>query len=167
MSQPTEPSPPRAPEAPGLVIRPARPDEAATIVRFQIAMARETEDVELSPRTVSRGVRAVFDDPTKGRYWVADDGGEVLGSLLTTYEWSDWRAGTVLWIQSVYVAPEHRGRGVYRALYESLVERVEADPGLKGIRLYVERTNTAAQDVYERLGMSREHYDLYEWLKEG
>lgn len=138
---------------------------AAVIVDFQLRMARETEGLELDRDTVTCGVAAVFADPSKGGYWVAERGGRIAGCLLTTFEWSDWRDGTVLWIQSVYVPPEERGRGVYRALYEHLKRRVEADPGLKGIRLYVDRRNTAAQQVYERLGMSREHYDLFEWMK--
>ncbi len=152
-----------------LTIRPARPDDAAAIAGFQILMARETEDLELDPATVDRGVRAVFDDPAKGSYWVAEPAsrpGTVIASLLTTSEWSDWRAATVLWIQSVYVLPEERGRGVYRALYEHLREQVQSSPGFAGLRLYVERRNTAAQRVYERLGMTREHYEMFEWLKE-
>lgn len=148
-----------------LEIRAARPGDAGTIVDFQLAMARETEDLELDRGTVSRGVEAVLSDPAKGAYWVAGSAGRIVGSLLTTFEWSDWRNGTVLWIQSVYVLPESRGRGVYRALYEHLRRRVEADPGLKGLRLYVDRRNTAAQRVYERLGMTSEHYLTYEWLK--
>ncbi len=131
-------------------------------------MARETEDLELDRDTVTRGVEAVFADPAKGAYWVAEREGAaepVVGGLLTTFEWSDWRNGTVLWIQSVYVVPEERGRGVYRALYEHLRHRVAGDPDLKGIRLYVDRRNMGAQRVYERLGMTREHYDTFEWLK--
>jgi ribosomal protein S18 acetylase RimI-like enzyme len=149
----------------GLAIRPGGPGDAQAIVDFQLRMARETEDVELDRATVERGVAAVLADPAKGSYWVADRGGLAVGGLLTTFEWSDWRDGTVLWIQSVYVVVEERGRGVYRALYEHLRRRVEEDPGLKGIRLYVDRRNAAAQRVYERLGMTREHYELFEWLK--
>jgi ribosomal protein S18 acetylase RimI-like enzyme len=148
-----------------LLIRAARPDDAPLILELQLRMARETEDLELDRETVRGGVEAVFSDPRKGAYWVADRGGQVVGCLLTTFEWSDWRNGIVLWIQSVYVVPEERGRGVYRALYEHLKGRVEADPGLKGIRLYVDKRNTDAQRVYERLGMTREHYDTFEWLK--
>lgn len=154
-----------------LTVRPARREDAATIASFQILMARETEGLELDPATVDRGVRAVFDDPAKGSYWVATTVGSagrpgpVIASLLTTPEWSDWRAATVLWVQSVYVLPEERGRGVYRALYEHLRREVESSPGLAGIRLYVDRRNAAAQRVYERLGMSREHYEMFEWLK--
>jgi RimJ/RimL family protein N-acetyltransferase len=146
-------------------IRSARPEDAATIIEFQIRMAIETEGIELDRPTVIRGVQAVFEDPAKGQYWVAEADGRVVGSLLTTYEWSDWRNGTVLWIQSVYVPLELRRSGVYRRLYECLRERVLASPDLRGIRLYVDRRNTAAQRVYERLGMSREHYEMFEWLK--
>jgi RimJ/RimL family protein N-acetyltransferase len=148
-----------------LRVRAALPGDAPVIVDFQLRMARETEDLELDFDTVTRGVAAVFADPGKGAYWVAERGGEVVGGLLTTFEWSDWRNGVILWIQSVYVVPEERGRGVYRALYEGLKRRVEADSNLKGIRLYVEKRNTAAQRVYERLGMTREHYEMFEWLK--
>jgi GNAT superfamily N-acetyltransferase len=149
----------------GLEIRPALPGDADAIVDFQMRMARETEELELEPDTVARGVRAVLDDSTKGQYWVADSGGHLVGSLLTTYEWSDWRDGTVIWVQSVYVVPALRGRGIYRRLYEHLRDRVLASPDLRGIRLYVDRRNLAAQRVYERLGMSREHYEMFEWMK--
>lgn len=148
-----------------LEVRAAQPGDAPMIVDFQLRMARETEDFELDLDTVTRGVGAVFADPGKGAYWVAERAAQVVGGLLTTFEWSDWRNGVVLWIQSVYVVPGERGRGVYRALYEHLRRRVETDSGLKGIRLYVEKRNTAAQGVYERLGMTREHYELFEWLK--
>jgi GNAT superfamily N-acetyltransferase len=146
-------------------VRAARPQDAGTIVEFQILMARETEELELDRDTVSRGVGAVLADPAKGSYWIAESDGRIVGSLLTYPEWSDWRNGTILWIASLYVVPEARGRGVYRALYEHLKRRVEADSTLKGLRLYVDRGNTAAQRVYERLGMTSEHYLTYEWLK--
>lgn len=149
----------------GIEIRPAVPGDAEAIVDFQIRMARETEELGLEPEVVDRGVRAVLDDSTKGRYWVADSGGHLVGSLLTTYEWSDWRDGTVLWVQSVYVVPALRGRGIYRRMYEHLRDKVLASPDLRGIRLYVDRRNLAAQRVYERLGMSREHYEMFEWMK--
>ena len=146
-------------------IRPARPEDAAVLAEFQIRMARETEGMELDRSTVERGVAAVLADPGKGEYWLAEEGDSVLACLLVTFEWSDWRNGTVLWIQSVYVLPEARGRGLYRRLYEHLKTRVEAAPDLRGIRLYVDKRNAAAQRVYERLGMTREHYELFEWLK--
>jgi len=148
-----------------LEIRSAVPADAPAIVEFQILMARETEDLELDRETITGGVDAVFADSAKGTYWLAERDGRIAGCLLTTYEWSDWRNGTVLWIQSVYVPPEERGRGIYRALYEHLKRRVEREPDLKGIRLYVDRRNAVAQRVYARLGMTREHYDLFEWMK--
>jgi GNAT superfamily N-acetyltransferase len=149
----------------GLQIRAAEWSDAAAIVDFQLRMARETESLELDRATLDRGVEAVFADPGKGAYWVAERDGGVVGSLLTTFEWSDWRDGVVLWIQSVYVTSEERGRGVYRALYERVKRQVEESDRFKGIRLYVDRRNAAAQRVYERLGMSREHYELFEWMK--
>ena len=148
-----------------LLIRPAEPADAAAIVEFQLRMARETEDLELDREILTRGVGAVFSDPGKGAYWIAERGGRIAGGLLTTFEWSDWRNGVILWIQSVYVIPEERGRGVYRALYERVRRQVEESPDLKGIGLYVEKRNAAAQRVYERLGMSREHYEMFEWMK--
>ncbi|HSG38389.1 MAG TPA: GNAT family N-acetyltransferase [Thermoanaerobaculia bacterium] len=150
---------------PEALIRAARPEDAPLIVDFQLRMARETEDLELDLATVTAGVEAVFADPRKAAYYVAERDGQIVGGLMTTFEWSDWRNGVILWIQSVYVIAEERGRGIYRALYEHLKRRVEEDPGLKGIRLYVDKRNAAAQAVYERLGMSREHYDTFEWLK--
>jgi RimJ/RimL family protein N-acetyltransferase len=148
-----------------LSIRPGEPGDGAAIADFQLRMARETEDLGLDPGTLRRGVAAVFADPSRGRYWIAERSGRTVACLLTTYEWSDWRDGVILWIQSVYVVPEERGRGVYRALYERLRRQVEESPELKGIRLYVEKRNAAAQRVYERLGMTREHYEMFEWLK--
>lgn len=149
-----------------IAVRPAVPEDASAIAGFQILMARETEGMELDPRTVDKGVAAVFADRSKGEYFVAESGGTVVGCLMVTPEWSDWRNGTVLWIQSVYVIPEMRGRGVYRLLYEHMQARVAASPALRGIRLYVDKRNTAAQGVYTRLGMTREHYELFEWMKE-
>jgi len=138
-------------------------DDANAIVDFQQAMARETEEVALDRDVVTRGVQAVFDDPSRGRYFVAVAGGRVVASLLITYEWSDWRNGVVWWIQSVYVVPEFRKRGVYAGLYEHVKQT--ADASVKGIRLYVDRRNTPAQEVYRRLGMNGEHYLVFEWMK--
>jgi GNAT superfamily N-acetyltransferase len=145
--------------------REATPQDADVIVEFQIAMARETEDLELDPAVCALGVMAVFENPMHGQYFVADDDGRVVASTLITYEWSDWRNGVVWWIQSVYVAPEARRRGVYAGLYEYLQELAHRDSNIRGIRLYVDHRNTTAQQVYERLGMDGEHYRLFEWMK--
>lgn len=146
----------------GMTIRPARREDAETIARFNVLMARETEHIELDPARVLAGVRAVFDQSGRGWYLVAEAAGAVAGQLMVTYEWSDWRNGVFWWIQSVYVAPEARGQGVYKALYDDLLRRAQADGGVCGIRLYVEKENVRAQGVYERSGMRRTVYDMYE-----
>ena len=128
-------------------------------------MASETEGVELDRPTCTRGVAAVFDEPSRGRYFVAERDGRVIASLLITCEWSDWRCRNVWWIQSVYVIEEERGGGVYARLYRHVQGLVEGDDGLAGIRLYVDRRNTAAQAVYARLGMDGDHYQVFEWMK--
>jgi GNAT superfamily N-acetyltransferase len=145
--------------------REATPDDAGSIVDFQLAMARETENLELDREILSRGVAAVFADATLGRYFVATEEGDVIGSLLVTYEWSDWRNGMVWWIQSVYVVPSFRRRGVYAGLYGHVRSFVESDALIRGIRLYVDERNKAAQEVYGRLGMNGEHYRVFEWMK--
>ena len=148
-------------------IREATITDVRSIVEFQQAMARETESVELDPPVVSRGVQAVFDDPARGRYFVAEAAGEVIASLLITYEWSDWRDGNVWWIQSVYVRPEFRRRGVYRRLYAYLKRLAAKERAVCGFRLYVERNNRRAQATYGAAGMERTHYAIYEQLKPG
>lgn len=146
-------------------IRPGLLFDIDVIADFQIKMAFESEGMKLDPPTVEKGVSAVIDDPSKGKYWLAEIDGEVAGCLLTIPEWSDWRNGTVLWIHSVYTKPEYRKKGVYKALYSHLREMVEGSVDLRGLRLYVDKTNTSAQKVYEALGMNGEHYHLYEWMK--
>ena len=145
--------------------REAKRDDIESIVGFQLAMALETEEMTLELETCRAGVRAVFDRPELGRYYVAEEDDEVAGCLLTTFEWSDWRNGMVWWIQSVYVRSEFRKRGVYAGLYEHVKKLVEADSSLRGIRLYVDLRNVIAQQVYTRLGMNGEHYKLFEWMK--
>lgn len=135
-----------------------------TIVALQLCLARETEDLRLDRAVVTDGVRAVVEDPAKGRYWLAEEDGEIAGCLLTVPEWSDWRNGAVLWIHSLYVPPESRRRGVFRSLYRHLRQMVEADDSLKGLRLYVNRRNAAAKKVYEAMGMDSRHYKMFEWL---
>ena len=141
------------------------PSDANDIIDFQIAMARETEDFDLQRDITTRGVHAVFADLSLGRYFVAEADGRVVASLMITYEWSDWRNGVVWWIQSVYVVPDFRRRGVYAGLYQHVKTMVESEPSIRGIRLYVDDRNTSAQEVYTRLGMNGEHYKVYEWMK--
>lgn len=146
-------------------IRPARPAEAPAIIDFQLAMAWQTEQLMLDRPTVAAGVQAVFADPAKGTYYVAAWQEEVIACLLTTPEWSEWRNGTVLWIQSVFVQEAHRRRGVFRRMYQYLQEKVRRTPELMGLRLYVEKTNLPAQKVYRAIGMNGDHYHFFEWMK--
>lgn len=146
-------------------VRTASINDLDQLVAFQLAMAYETEGIELDKSTVNKGVEAVLNDISKGQYYVATIDGTVVSSLLTTYEWSDWRNGTVLWIQSVFVKPQFRRKGIYRKMYAHIKQSVEQNPNLKGIRLYADKTNIAAQKTYQNLGMSPDHYVTFEWLK--
>ena len=146
-------------------IRKAKSSDSERIVELQLKMAQETEGLELNKDVVTKGVGAVFQHPAHGTYWVAEEKGEVLGVLLAIPEWSDWRNGTVLWIHSLYIVPEARGQGVFKKLYLNLKTQVQQSPELAGLRLYVDRQNTSAQKIYDKLGMNKEHYELYEWLK--
>jgi GNAT superfamily N-acetyltransferase len=146
-------------------IRKAKLSDSEHIVELQLKMAQETEGLELNKNIVSKGVRAVFEHPAHGTYWIAEEKDDILGVLLAIPEWSDWRNGTVLWIHSLYVIPEARRRGVFKKLYLNLKEQVEHSPELVGLRLYVDRQNKSAQEIYDKLGMNKDHYELYEWLK--
>lgn len=145
-------------------IRKAHQSELSTLADFQQKMAKETEGLELNQETLNKGVAAVFNDSNKGIYYVATEDNTIIASLLITYEWSDWRNGQVYWIQSVYVLPEHRGKGVYKAMYLHLKNEVEQNPEILGLRLYVEKDNTNAQKVYTKLGMDGQHYKMFEWF---
>jgi ribosomal protein S18 acetylase RimI-like enzyme len=135
---------------------------ADKIIDFQLKMALETEDLQLNEITVKKGVQAVFDDSKKGKYYVVTYENSVIASLLTTYEWSDWRNAKVIWIQSVYVLPEYRNKGIFKLMYAKIKDIVKNSTEFKGIRLYVDKSNMNAQKVYLALGMSNEHYQLFE-----
>jgi ribosomal protein S18 acetylase RimI-like enzyme len=147
------------------MVRKATLNDLQVIVRFQLAMATETEGIQLDEEIVKKGVKKVLTDGTKGQYYVAEIKGKVVSSLLTTYEWSDWRNGTILWIQSVYVLPEYRRKGIYSKMYTHVKMLVLSDEKLNGIRLYADKNNEAAQKTYKKLGMSPDHYITFEWLK--
>mgnify|MGYP006305574163 FL=1 len=148
-----------------ILIRRARHADAVFLVDSQVRMAKETEDLDLDPPTVTAGVSAVLDDPRLGQYWIAERKSTPMACTLVTGEWSDWRNGIVWWLQSVYVRPEHRRRGVFRAIYTHLRQLVESDDRLRGLRLYVEKGNALAQEVYRSLGMHGDHYATFEWMK--
>ena len=146
-----------------IALRPATPADVDTLADFNLRMAAETEHKTLDLDVLTPGVAAIVADPTKGHYTVAAIDGDVVGCLLITHEWSDWRNGDIWWIQSVYVVPEQRGRGVFRSLYTH-VEQTARAAGAVGLRLYVERDNTVAQTTYQKLGMRETEYKLMETL---
>ena len=143
-------------------IRLAQRDDIHALVGFNQAMALETEAKELKASVLMPGVVAVFEDANKGFYVVAEEDGSVVGGLLITYEWSDWRNNWFWWIQSVYILPEFRGKSIYRAMYAFVKQLAEERGGVCGFRLYVEKENVHAQKVYEQLGMHESHYLAYE-----
>ena len=150
-----------------IAIRRAGAHDAQALIDFNCAMALETERKELLPEVIGAGVRALLANPAAGFYLVAETDGRVVGALMLTKEWSDWRNGSFWWIQSVYVRPEHRRRGVYRQLYGHVQRLAANDSAVCGFRLYVERENSAAQSVYRALGMGETHYRVFEELKPG
>jgi GNAT superfamily N-acetyltransferase len=143
-------------------IRPARHEDVSLMARWAEAMAFETENKQLPAETVSRGILLALEDPARGQYFMADLAGEPVGTVMLTYEWSDWRCGWWWWIQSVYVAPEHRRKGVYRALYAHVLALAQAQEDVCGLRLYVERANIQALRTYEFLGMVDAGYRMFE-----
>ena len=143
-------------------IRRAILSDAAFIAESNIAMASETEGMALNEDVVRPGVAAVLANDSLGFYVVAEIDGNPAGQLMVTYEWSDWRNGLWWWIQSVYVRPEHRRKGVYTALHRHVSEAAQAAGGVCGIRLYVEQENTIAQQVYQSLDMYHTRYHMYE-----
>ncbi|GLC46901.1 hypothetical protein PLESTF_000899700 [Pleodorina starrii] len=123
-------------------------------------MAKETEGIELPEETVKAGTRAVLEGRAAASYYLLEVAGDVVAQLMITLEWSDWRASNVWWIQSVYVQPEHRRRGYFKALYDHVRREAQAE-GAAGLRLYADVENTRAHTAYEGLGM-RSHYKVYE-----
>ncbi len=148
-----------------IFIREANKSDIQLITEFQLTMAMESEGMTLDKKVLEKGVSAVFDDPGKGKYYVAEYKNQVVGSMLNTFEWSDWRNGTIIWFQSVYVMPEYRNLGVFKEMYAHVKALVNTDEQLVGMRLYVDKGNDRAQKVYQALGMNGEHYDTYEWMK--
>lgn len=149
-------------KSPRILIRDAVMADAAVIAQFNREMALETERRKLSPSRVRRGVEALLADAAKGTYYLAEVDSEVIGQLLITYEWSDWRNGNFWWIQSVYVVPACRGRGVFKALHAHVERLARKRRDVCGLRLYVDDDNTKAKEVYARLGLRATHYELWE-----
>ena len=148
-----------------MIIRRALLQDAAELAKFNINMARETEGIELVPEVIGAGVKAMIEDPQMGFYLVVELDNGIQASLMVTTEWSDWRNGLFWWVQSVYVDPQYRRRGIYRRLYEYTKELAAHKPRVCGFRLYVEQDNHNAQKTYVALGMEQSPYRLFEELK--
>jgi len=146
-------------------IRKGQLSDVEHIVELQLQMAQETEGLLLDKPTVTKGVQGVFQQPERGAYWVAEEKDKFLAVFLAIPEWSDWRNATVMWIHSLYVIPQARKKGVFSKMFRNLKKQVEQSSELAGLRLYVDKQNEPAQKVYEKLGMNKHHYELYEWLK--
>lgn len=146
-------------------IRKAEFHDVPALVEFQQRLALETENFRLDSTTVEKGIKAMFADPTKGTYYIAEVDGALAGCHSITYEWSDWRNAMVWWLQSVYVVEQHRKNGVFKAMFENLKALIKNDQGLGGLRLYVDKSNARAQKVYEAMGMNGEHYSVFELMK--
>lgn len=147
-----------------LVVRAATVDDVPTIVEFNIRLAAETEGLALNRETLQQGVAGVLSDQARGSYYVACQGETVVGQIMHTREWSDWRNGDIWWIQSVYVDQAYRRRGVFRALYSFVRARAYAAPGVVGLRLYVEEDNETARETYHELGMDQASYLMMQEL---
>jgi len=143
-------------------IRKAAREDIDSLVKFNQAMALETEGKRLDGDVLRKGVESVFGDEKKGFYVVADDGEAILGGLMITFEWSDWRNAWFWWVQSVYIRPEARGKGVYGRLYDFVKDLAEGEGNVCEFRLYVESDNQHAQHVYEKVGMHRSRYLMFE-----
>ena len=145
-------------------IRDATPADQSLIVDFNSRLADETEGKALDRALIEPGVTAILADAGKGRYWIAMIDGEPAGQIMVTYEWSDWRNGMLWWIQSVYIPAKFRRQGVFSALYARVESLVRADPAACGIRLYVEKGNSRAQDTYRNLNFTEPGYLVMETM---
>lgn len=151
-----------------LCVRPARVEDLDILTTFSAAMAWETEQRRLDVTRLRQGTQAVIDRPERGQFYVTELRQEppadtvIVGQLLITYEWSDWRNAQFWWIQSVYVTPHWRRHGVYRAMHRTIVELARSRTDVCGVRLYVEGDNAIAKQVYERVGLFSSTYRIYE-----
>ena len=142
-------------------ITPSDLSHAPAIARFQVDMAMESEGYTLDYERTLKGVEAVLQDESKGRYVLAIIDEKPVASLMLTREWSDWNCCWYLWIQSVYVSPDYRKNGIFKAMYDEVLKLAKSE-GISQVRLYVDKDNKKAQTVYQKVGMSECHYLMYE-----
>lgn len=149
-----------------VLVRTAQWEDVESLVAFSTALALETESLSLNQTRLYEGTRSLLAKPERGFFIVAQkavaDISRLVGQLMVTFEWSDWRNGVFWWVQSVYVDPSWRRQGIYRAMHDYMVAEAKAHPQVCGIRLYVERNNRTAQTVYQRVGLFPSVYTVYE-----
>jgi ribosomal protein S18 acetylase RimI-like enzyme len=148
-----------------MIIRKANINDLKVLVDFQQRLAQESEGLHLDETKLTAGMKSLLEDSAKGIYYLVEDNNEPVACHLITYEWSDWRNGTVWWLQSVYVIETYRGKGVFRKMYDNVIKMIQKDDGLIGLRLYVDKSNERAMKVYASMGMNGDHYTVYEWMK--
>lgn len=144
-------------------IRKAKLEDLESIVKFNYNLAKETENKDLNLEVLTKGVKAILLDKSKGQYYVCTINDEVIGQIMHTYEWSDWRNGMFLWVQSVYVDAKYRRQGIFKKLYNYVKQICDDDINIAGIRLYVEKENLNAKATYKSLGMYECNYNMYEY----
>ncbi len=146
-------------------IRTAEINDLSEIVLMQLSMALETESIKLNEETLSKGITAILKDKNKGQYFLVEKSSRIIACFMITYEWSDWRNGEWLWMQSVYVKNEFRNLGVFNKMMSFLKEMASSNSQICGIRLYVDKTNHNAINVYTKTKMNNQHYEMFEWNK--
>ena len=151
----------------GFTVRDATPQDLEFIIHANATLAKESEGIELDLELLRPGVIAVLGDRSLGRYFIAQQDGRAVGQMMLTYEWSDWRNGVFWWIQSVFVEPACRGRGVFSLLFRHVAQLARESSGVCGLRLYVDRSNTSAQQIYGHLGLHASNYGVMEEVFRG
>jgi ribosomal protein S18 acetylase RimI-like enzyme len=146
-------------------IRKAFESDISVLIDFQQRLAFETEGVKLDPLILEKGMKAMFLGDGRGYYSVAEAGTEIVGCYMITYEWSDWRNGWAYWLQSVYVKESFRNKGIFKKMFNDLLAEIQNTPDVIGLRLYVDKSNVRAQQVYQSMGMNGDHYTVYEFMK--
>ena len=146
-------------------IRPAVSSDKEIIADFQMKLAEETEGLILDRKILLRGIGSLFNDPARGKYFIAEIDKNTIACTMITPEWSDWKCGYYIWLQSVYVMPEHRKKGAFKAIYNYVKDIVSNNIDYRGIRLYVDNTNKSAMEAYRALDLNGEHYQVWEWIK--
>ncbi|PAX54100.1 GNAT family N-acetyltransferase [Brunnivagina elsteri] len=143
------------------IIRKAELEDLSTIVSFNQSLAMEVRGEKLESEIITSGVEAVLKDSNRGFYTLVEIESKIIAIALITFEWSDWRNAWFWWLQDVYVEPSYRQQGIFRSLYMHLKQQAQLAQ-VSGLRLYVYKGNTKAQEVYQRIGMNPSNSLIFE-----